>query len=229
MDRLLDAWVVREVIRPALDVLLLSWLLSRLARTNPLRASACALRGDSSKLLSSASAVLSARPKPNSNSATRTQAKPNRGESLLALMGTSLGAFRVGGGIVVLLMALSMLAAQPGRLRQTPEEAAEAISKEAVAVVPLGIPLLAGPGAISTVIIQMDRGSGLLHKGLVVACIVVVSGLCWILLRNAERVERFVGRIGLNVAIRLFGLVLAAIAVEFIVNGLKQMLPILNG
>ena len=151
------------------------------------------------------------------------------GESLLALMGTSLGAFRVGGGIVVLLLALSMLAAQPGRLRQTPEEATEAISKEAVAVVPLGIPLLAGPGAISTVIIQMDRGSGLLHKVLVVACIVVVSGLCWILLRNAEQVERFVGRIGLNVAIRLFGLVLAAIAVEFIVNGLKQMLPILNG
>jgi len=151
------------------------------------------------------------------------------GESVLAFMGTSLGAFRVGGGIVVLLMALSMLAAQPGRLRQTPEEAQEAVSKEAVAVVPLGIPLLAGPGAISTVIIQMDRGSGLLHKALVIGCILVVSGLCWMVLGNAKRVGDFVGPIGLNVAIRLFGLVLVAIAVDFIVSGLKELLPILNG
>jgi len=151
------------------------------------------------------------------------------GEAILAFMGTSLGAFRVGGGIVVLLMALSMLAAEPGRIRQTPEEAKEAVSKEAVAVVPLGIPLLAGPGAISTVIIQMDRGSGLLHKAIVVGCILVISGLCWVVLRNARWGGGIIGPLGLNVAIRIFGLVLVAIAVEFIVNGLKMLLPVLNG
>jgi multiple antibiotic resistance protein len=150
------------------------------------------------------------------------------GESALTLMGTSVAALRVGGGIVLLLMALSMLTAQPGRLRQTPEEAEEAVSKEAVAVVPLGIPLLAGPGAMSTVIIEMDRGSGLLHGGLVVGTILVVSFLCWAVLRNAAWFGKALGPIGMNIGIRLFGLILAAIAVEFIVNGLKQLLPVLG-
>jgi multiple antibiotic resistance protein len=150
------------------------------------------------------------------------------GESLLAAMGTSLAAFRVGGGIVILMMAISMLMAQPGALRQTPEEAAVSASKEGIAVVPLGIPLLAGPGAISTVIIQMDRGSGIVHGALVLACVVAVAVLCFLTLRFAEAIGRWIGPIGLNVAVRLFGLVLAAIAVEFIVNGLKQMLPVLG-
>jgi multiple antibiotic resistance protein len=151
------------------------------------------------------------------------------GESLLTAMGTSLAAFRVGGGIVVLMMAISMLMAQPGPMRQTPEEAAASASKEGIAVVPLGIPLLAGPGAISTVIIQMDRGSGIVHAALVLACVLAVAALCWLTLRYAEAIGRWIGPIGLNIAVRLFGLVLAAIAVEFIVNGLKLMLPVLNG
>jgi multiple antibiotic resistance protein len=150
------------------------------------------------------------------------------GESVLTAFGTSLAAFRVGGGIVVLMMAVSMLMAQPGAVRQTPEEAAASAMKEGVAVVPLGIPLLAGPGAISTVIIQMDRGSGPLHAVLVIACVVAAAALCYLTLRYAELLGRWIGPIGLNVAIRLFGLVLAAIAVEFIVNGLKQMLPVLG-
>lgn len=151
------------------------------------------------------------------------------GESVLAAFGTSLAAFRVGGGIVVLMMAISMLMAQPGAVRQTPEEAAASATKEGIAVVPLGIPLLAGPGAISTVIIQMDRGSGILHATLVLSCVVAVAAVCYLTLRYAELLGRWIGPIGLNVAIRLFGLVLAAIAVEFVVNGLKQMLPVLAG
>ncbi len=150
------------------------------------------------------------------------------GESILTAMGTSLAAFRVGGGIVVLMMAISMLMAQPDALRQTPEEAAASTHKEGIAVVPLGIPLLAGPGAISTVIIQMDRGSGVVHAALVLACVVAVAALCFVTLRFAEGIGRWIGPIGLNVAVRLFGLVLAAIAVEFIVNGLKLMLPVLD-
>jgi MarC family membrane protein len=151
------------------------------------------------------------------------------GDSILIALGTSLAAFRVGGGIVILMMAVSMLMAQPGPLRQTPEEAAASTTKEGIAVVPLGIPLLAGPGAISTVIIQKDRGTGVVHLALVVACIVAVAALCYLTLRHAERLGRWIGPIGLNVAVRLFGLLLAAIAVEFIVNGLKLMLPVLAG
>lgn len=151
------------------------------------------------------------------------------GESVLTAMGTSLAAFRVGGGIVVLMMAISMLMAKPGPLRQTPEEVQASIDKETVAIVPLGIPLLAGPGAISTVIIQMQRGEGVLADGLVVTAIVAVALVCGLVLRFAEPVGRFIGPIGLNVVVRLFGLLLAAIGVEFVVNGLKLLLPVLNG
>jgi len=151
------------------------------------------------------------------------------GESLLAMMGTSLASFRVGGGIVVLMMAISMLMAQPGSVRQTPEEAEASADKEGVAVVPLGIPLLAGPGAISTAIIQMDRGTGTVHAALVLVCIAVVACVCWLVLRFAEPIGRWIGRIGLNVLVRIFGLVLTAIAVEFIANGLRMLFPALAG
>lgn len=151
------------------------------------------------------------------------------GEPFLGFMGTSLASFRVGGGIVVLMMAISMLMAQPGAVRQTPEEIEAVAKQEGIAVVPLAIPLIAGPGAISTVIIQMHRGGGALHATLVLGCIAAVALSCWLVLRFAEPLGRFIGPIGLNVLVRLFGLVLAAIAVEFIANGLRVLFPVLAG
>jgi multiple antibiotic resistance protein len=149
------------------------------------------------------------------------------GESILSAFGTSLPAFRVGGGIVLLLMALSMLTAEPDRTRHTPEEDAVGATKESAAVVPLGIPLLAGPGAISAVILQMDAGRGPLHGALVLGVIAALCAVCWIALRNAERIGRLVGPIGMNVVIRLFGLVLAAIGIDFIAAGVKELFPAL--
>lgn len=151
------------------------------------------------------------------------------GDTLLRIMGTSLPAFRVGGGIVMLLMAISMLGAQETPLRQTREEVAASGDKTGIAVVPLGIPLLAGPGAISAVVIQMDRGTGPLHSLLVLGSIVLVALSCTIVFRHAERVGRAIGPIGLNVIVRLFGLVLAAIAIETIAAGLKLLFPPLAG
>jgi multiple antibiotic resistance protein len=151
------------------------------------------------------------------------------GDTLLWLMGTSLPAFRVGGGIVMLLMAISMLEAQTTPLRQTKEEVEVSNDKTGIAVVPLGIPLLAGPGAISAVVIQMDRGTGPVHALLVLGGIVVVAFSCWFVFRHAERVGRAIGPIGLNVIVRLFGLILAAIAIETIANGLKVLFPPLAG
>jgi multiple antibiotic resistance protein len=147
------------------------------------------------------------------------------GESILGVFGTSLAAFRVGGGIVLLLMALSMLTAEPDRTRHTPEEDAASRDKSSVAVVPLGVPLLAGPGAISAVILQANTGAGVLHRGLVLAIIGVLGVACWLALRNAERIGRWIGPIGMNVVIRLFGLILAAIGVEFIAAGVKELFP----
>jgi multiple antibiotic resistance protein len=151
------------------------------------------------------------------------------GEALLNAMGTSLAAFRVGGGIVLLLMALAMLRGQTNSVRTTPEEDAEAEDKNAIAVVPLAIPLMAGPGSISTAIIQMHRSGSEYHGLLVVTCIVLVCLLLWIVLRMANIIGKALGRIGLNIINRLFGLILAAIAVEIMANGLKQLFPLLAG
>jgi multiple antibiotic resistance protein len=144
-------------------------------------------------------------------------------------MGTSLASFRVGGGIVLLLMALSMLRAQPDTLRTTENEAKATKGVQSVAVVPLAIPLLAGPGAISTVIIQMHRSTKLLDPLLVMACIFLVCAVLWVVLRLAAPIGNTLGESGLNIINRLFGLILAAIAVEVMANGLRQLFPVLGG
>ena len=149
------------------------------------------------------------------------------GETLLHGMGTSLASFRVGGGIVLLLMALAMLQAQPDRLRSTPAEEAEAADRQSIAVVPLAIPLLAGPGSISTVIIEMHRSSAEYHGLLVVLCITIVSFVLWLVLRMAGNIGKILGQTGLNIITRLFGLVLAAIAIEIMANGLIELFPTL--
>jgi multiple antibiotic resistance protein len=151
------------------------------------------------------------------------------GESLLQGMGTSLASFRVGGGIVLLLMALAMLRAQTDSLRSTPAEAAEAEDKRAIAVVPLAIPLLAGPGSISTVIIEMHRSDTEYHGLLVLLSIAVVCVFLWFVLRMAATIGRMLGHIGLSIVNRLFGLILAAIAVEIMANGLRELFPALAG
>ena len=151
------------------------------------------------------------------------------GEALLRGMGTSLASFRVRGGIVLLLMALAMLRGQTDTVRTTPAEEAEAEDRHSIAVVPLAIPLLAGPGSISTVIIQMHRLNTEFHGPLIILVIALVCLLLWVVLRMAVSIGKMLGQIGLNVINRLFGLILAAIAVEIMANGLKQLFPVLAG
>jgi multiple antibiotic resistance protein len=151
------------------------------------------------------------------------------GETILQTMGTSLASFRVGGGMVLLLMALAMLRGQSDMLRSTPEEEAEAEDRNSIAVVPLAIPLLAGPGSISTVIIEMHRSNIEYHGLIVIGSIVLVCLILWLVLRMATTIGRLLGQIGLNIINRLFGLVLTAIAVEIMANGFKVLFPILAG
>ena len=146
------------------------------------------------------------------------------GEAILRLMGASLPAFRVGGGLVLLLMALAMLNAKVGEMRQTRAEAAELESGEVSGVVPLAVPLLAGPGAISTTIIAAQTG-GIAHLLALLVCIALVSAVLWWMLRIAHAVGERMGTTGLNVATRLLGLILAAIAIETMADGLKQLFP----
>jgi multiple antibiotic resistance protein len=151
------------------------------------------------------------------------------GDSILRVIGTSLQSFRVGGGLVLLLMALSMMNARVSSVQQTREEAEEAVQKQAIGVVPIGIPLLAGPGSISAVIIQMERSPEWGHRAAVVVCILFVCGLVWAALTLATPIGDRLGRTGLNILNRLFGLILAAIAVEVIATGLRALFPGLAG
>jgi multiple antibiotic resistance protein len=146
------------------------------------------------------------------------------GEALLNFIGASLSAFRVGGGLVLLLMALAMLNAQAGGVRQSKAEARELEEGELQGVVPLAMPLLAGPGAISTSIIAVEHG-GLAHQAAVVACIAVVCLVTWLTLRAAHRIAARMGTTGLNVATRILGLLLAAMAVQTMAVGLRQLFP----
>lgn len=146
------------------------------------------------------------------------------GESLLRLLGTSLASFRVGGGLVLLLMALAMLNAQPGNVRQTAEEANEIGRRDASGVVPLAIPLLAGPAAISMVMIAAQEASWV-HRLAIMGCIALVGIVVWITLRLAVPIGAALGATGLNVANRLLGLLLAAIAIETMVAGIRALFP----
>jgi multiple antibiotic resistance protein len=146
------------------------------------------------------------------------------GEAVLKLMGASLQAFQVGGGLVLLLMALAMLNARTGEMRQTREEAEELESGEVSGVVPLAVPLLAGPGAIGTTIIAAEAG-GAPHKLALIACIALVCALLWWMLRLAHVLTDRISTTGLNIATRLLGLLLAAIAIETMASGLKRLFP----
>lgn len=151
------------------------------------------------------------------------------GEAILRFFGISVGSFRVGGGILILLMAISMLHAKVSNVKQTKEEALDSAERESVAVVPLATPLLAGPGAISTVIFYAQRYPTITHSLCLFGVIVLLAGLTALLFRLAPTIARMLGKTGINVVTRIMGLIMAAMGVEFIANGLKQLFPLLGG
>ena len=145
------------------------------------------------------------------------------GTFLFKVVGVSLSAFRVAGGIVLLITALDMLRARQSEVRTSPEEAQEATVKEDVAIVPLAIPLLAGPGAIATVMVLMSRASGVVSVVAVVLSIAVTMAASYFLLRGATLVQRVLGQSGVAIFQRVMGLLLAAIAVQFIAEGGREL------
>ncbi len=151
------------------------------------------------------------------------------GDRILAFFGISLSSFLVGGGIIILMLALSMLQARESPMRQTPEEAKATADKEAIGVVPLGVPLLAGPGAISSVIIATHHAkAGFGYHLLLLAPIGAVSLAVWGVFLLSGPIARHLGTIGINIVTRLMGLILAAMAVEFIARGLNELFPRLS-
>ena len=148
------------------------------------------------------------------------------GEGLLSIFGISLASFAVGGGLILLILALSMMKASQMEMRQTPEEAYETEERNALAVVPLGVPLLAGPGAMSNVIVQSHQyGAGMdIYLALALAIIVVALSV-FLVFRSAEVIADRLGTTGVNLVTRLMGLILAALAVEMMAGGMLELFP----
>ncbi|MEO8385315.1 MAG: NAAT family transporter [Betaproteobacteria bacterium] len=150
------------------------------------------------------------------------------GERVLIMFGISIASFKVGGAILIMLNAMSMMQAIPARDKQTPEEAEELEDKASIAVVPLGIPLLAGPGAMSTIIIYASEKKAVWHLLGVCATAIAVALVTWIALRIAIRVGERMSTTTMNVATRIMGLLLAALAVEIFAGGIVELIPALG-
>lgn len=149
------------------------------------------------------------------------------GEALLEFFGITVNSFRVGGGILILLMSVAMMHAKISPVIQTKQESEESMDRDSIAIVPLSIPLLAGPGAISTVIIDAHKAVDLAHYAIIALEIVFLSLTLWAVLRLSPIIAKRITATGINIFTRIMGLILAAIAVEFIAIGLKGLFPAL--
>ena len=147
------------------------------------------------------------------------------GEQILALFEITVGSFRVAGGIIILILALSMLHAQQSGVHHSAEEEDAGKAKDNPAFFPLAIPMIAGPGSMATVILAAQHADGLPGTLTIGAVIVLLCGVLLVVLRTANRLSTLLGTTGLNVMTRLMGMLLAAIAVEMMVGGLTELFP----
>lgn len=149
------------------------------------------------------------------------------GALIFRLLGISIPAFKMAGGILLLLIAIDMIRTAPSAARITAPEVEAGQEKDDVAIVPLAMPLLAGPGSIATVIVLMGRVEpGRWWNGLpVLAAIAVVAVVTYLTLAAANRVERVLSRTGMNILERVAGMLLAAIALQFLIDGAGEAFP----
>ena len=150
------------------------------------------------------------------------------GDGILEFFSITIPSFQVGGGILILLIAINMLHAKQSHSKQTPEEAKTLEERDVIAIVPLSIPLLAGPGAIGSMIIAAQQSKTLLGHISLAIPIFVVAMLIWLTLQLSSYIADKLGTIGINIVTRLMGLILAAMAVEFIAHGVIGLFPALG-
>ncbi len=144
------------------------------------------------------------------------------GEELLRTLAIGVDAFRIAGGIFLFLLAVDMVFARQSGLRSTTSrEQAEAARREDISVFPLAFPLIAGPGALTTVILMATNSSGFAVKGVMLGIVVAVLAITVIALALASRLMRMLGETGANVISRLLGLILAALAVQYVLDGIR--------
>jgi multiple antibiotic resistance protein len=153
------------------------------------------------------------------------------GLKIIEFFGISLASFQVGGGTLLLISALQMLNAQPADTR--PEDVNEGDDKvdagDSIAVVPLTIPLLTGPATISTMVIYADKTHHWWEMAVLTVYGVVIGIAVWLAFSASGRIAQVLGKTGINVMTRLMGLILAALAVEVMSDGLLKLFPVLAG
>lgn len=146
------------------------------------------------------------------------------GGVLFRFFGLTLSAFKVAGGLLLLITALDMLRARQSETRTSASEEKEGDEKDDIAIVPLAMPILAGPGSIATVMVLMANPDGYRTGAAVLASIALTFLITYAVLRQAQPVKRVLGQTGLAVVNRIFGLILATIAVQFIFGGARELL-----
>ncbi len=144
------------------------------------------------------------------------------GSLIFRVFSITLPAFQIAGGLVLFLVAIDMLQARRSGTQEVSEERLEGAEKEDVGVTPMGIPMLAGPGAISTAMVLMGQSRNWWHTIPVFVAITITALVSYYILAGANRVRRYLGETGIRILMRLMGLVLTAIAVQFVLNGLMD-------
>ena len=147
------------------------------------------------------------------------------GKWVFRFLGITMPAFQLAASIVLLLVALDMLRAQRSRVQETSEETAAGTEKTDIAVTPLAIPMLAGPGAISTAVLLQNQAAGLGQRVALYLCIGAVCLASYVILRISARSARWLSPIAMSITVRIMGLLLAAVAMQFMLNALRQLNP----
>jgi multiple antibiotic resistance protein len=145
------------------------------------------------------------------------------GKWIFKFLGITMPAFQIAASIVLLLVALDMLRAQRSRVHETSEETAAGIEKTDIAIAPLAIPMLAGPGAISTAILLNNEAANLAQRVALYVCILLVCAACYLVFRVSAHGAKWLSPIAMNLTVRIMGLLLCAVAIQFMVNAIKQL------
>ena len=151
------------------------------------------------------------------------------GSIIFDFFSITLPAFKVAGGILLFNVALDMMRAKPSPTRGTKEEQQDAETKEDVGIIPLGLPLLSGPGAIATVVVLTGKSHTTTERLALEGAVLAVSVLTLVVLRSATLLARVLGKTGMNVIGRIMGLILSAVSMEFIIDGAREAFPKLLG
>ncbi len=146
------------------------------------------------------------------------------GNYIFAFFGITIPSFRIAGGLLMTSVGFSMMRGQPPRTKSTPEEREEAADREDIGVVPLGVPMLAGPGSITTVMIFVSKSENVSQVASVLFVILATMLITYVLFLYGNRIFDRIGRVGTRAFSRIMGLIITAIAVEFIIEGIHDVL-----